>query len=102
MKKKFHSINLKIFLSYLIIFLPLLLISGPFLTDLSITIVAIYFLFFKKEKKYFDNLFFLFFLFFYFVLISSSFFSEYKLLSLKSSFFYIRFALFTLFFFIYN
>jgi O-antigen ligase len=98
MKKKFHSINLKIFLSYLIIFLPLLMISGPFLTDLSIIIVAICFLFLEKEKKFFYNFFFLFFLFFYFVLIISSFFSEFKLLSFKSSIFYIRFGLFTLFF----
>lgn len=86
-------------LNYAIISIPLLLITGPFLPDLVLTISSIYFLicaFIYKEFKLFRNKFFKIFLFFYFICILSSLLSEYKIHSLKSSLPYIRFGLFFL------
>ena len=40
-KKNIDSLNLTNIFSYLIILLPFFLISGPFLSDLSISILAI-------------------------------------------------------------
>lgn len=86
-------------LNYAIILIPLLLVTGPFLPDLVLTISSIYFLicvFIYKEFKLFKNTFFKIFLFFYFICILSSLLSEYKIHSLKSSLPYIRFGLFSL------
>ena len=66
MKKIFNTTNKLNILSFSSIFLPLLIISGPLLTDILISILAISFFFFIKEKKYFHNFFFIFFLFFFF------------------------------------
>lgn len=89
-------INLSSFAAYL---LPLVLLTGPFLPDLFISIIALSFLFIViKEKKfyYFNNLYFKFFFSLYVYLILSSLYSEYYLFSLKSSIPYIRFILFSL------
>ena len=51
-------------LYFLILGIPLTLLSGPFLPDLSVSIVAIVFLFKLRTqnlKKYFNNKFFIFF-----------------------------------------
>ena len=62
MKNKFYDyFQIKIVISYFIILIPILLISGPFLTDLAISTVAISYIFIKKKKK---NLFLIIFLFF--------------------------------------
>ena len=45
---KFNSINI---LSYLLILLPFFLISGSFLSDLSITILAISIIFYSKDYE---------------------------------------------------
>lgn len=90
-----YFIKLSIFL-YL---LPLSLITGPFLPDLSITIISIFFLFwvFKNKKyKFFNEKIIIFFCLFYISIVCSSLLSTEVLFSLKSSFFYIRFMFFTL------
>ena len=90
-------INSKI--NYVIVLIPLLLITGPFLPDLVLTISSIYFLIcaiIYKEFKLFKKIYFKIFLFFYFICILSSLLSEYKIHSLKSSLPYIRFGLFFL------
>ena len=51
-------------LGYLIILLPIFLISGPLLPDLAVSIVAIFSLFIMRDKKFFYIIFLLFLLFF--------------------------------------
>ena len=86
---------------FLILLLPLLLITGPFLSDLSLVVLNLTFLYFfilrKKEigLDYNKNLIILF-LGYYLYSIILSFFSENLFLSLKSSLFYFRFGLFVL------
>lgn len=90
------------FFEYLVILIPILLITGPFLSDLSISLLSIYCLFihkryFRNEKiiKYFIVYFFI----FYILLIISSALAEDKILSFKNSIFYLRFILFSICFF---
>ena len=86
-------------LNYIIILIPFLLITGPFLPDLIVTISSLYFFvctLIYKEFTLFKKFFFRIFLFFYLICVISSLFSEYKLYSLKSSLPYIRFGLFFL------
>ena len=98
MHKNFFFIS---FPSYLIISLPILLITGPFLSDLAVSIIAITFIvnsFYDNLSKYYKNIFFKIFLVFWLILIFSSLTSNNVIISLKSSFFYVRFALFSLYF----
>ena len=83
--------------SYFVILLPIFLISGPFLSDLAISTLAIFSLFIIREKKYFNNYFFIIFMIFWTLILLSSFFSDDKVLSFKNSIFYFRFCLFSLF-----
>ena len=79
--------------------MPALLISGPFLSDLGVSLVAIIFLIISKInnlKKYYDNYYFKFFFLFCTILILSSLLSNNILISLKNSLFYFRFGIFTL------
>ena len=83
----------------LFILLPLFLIAGPFLSDLSVSLITLIFLFnFKKEThiKYFKNIYFYFFLIFNIWIITSSLFSNNVAESLHTSFFYFRFYVFSL------
>ncbi len=85
--------------SILIILLPVFLITGPFLSDLAISLVALIFLinsYFNKLKKFYNNIFFKIFIIFWLILITSSLLSDNILISLKNSFFYFRFAIFSL------
>ena len=85
--------------SWIIILIPALLISGPFFSDLGISIVALLFLINSiknKLKKYYDNYYFKFFFVFCTILIISSLLSNNTLVSLKNSFFYFRFGIFSL------
>ena len=85
--------------SFFICLIILTLITGPFLPDFFLTIVSLMFLIFclfKKNFQCFNNYYFKIFLLFYFICILSSILSDYKLFSLKSSLFYIRFAIFSL------
>lgn len=96
-KFDFHKMNTINFCRFIIILLPFFLASGPFLSDLSISILAISFIFYVKDYKFFKNYFFVLFLFFWILMIVSSSFSDDKIVSYKSSIFYFRFCLFTLF-----
>ena len=92
--------------SFFICFVILTLITGPFLPDLFLTTVSLMFVTFcylKKNFQYFNNFYFKIFLIFYSVCILSSLLSDYQLFSLKTSLFYIRFAIFSVaLFFILN
>ena len=85
--------------SYLIICIPIFLITGPFLSDLSISIVSCIFLvnsISNKLYKYYNNVFAKIFFLFCLILIISSLLSNNALISLKNSFFYFRFGIFSL------
>ena len=91
MIKKLNSIA-----GFLIIITPMLMITGAFLSDLSVVLIDLMFLLiiFKEKKTYvLNNIYFkyLFALWLYFTIRSV--FAEDILLSLKSSFFYIRFII---------
>ena len=93
LNKKFFNyyINITSFFFYI---LPILIISGPFLPDLVLSLSCIYFLiinFIRKDFKYFNNLFFKIFLIFYSYLVIRSFFTNHY-----SAIFYIRFGIFPL------
>ena len=90
------------FFEYLVILIPILLITGPFLSDLSITLLSIYCLII--HKKYYAGekiikLFFVYFFVFYILILISSVLAEDKILSFKNSLFYLRFVLFSICFF---
>lgn len=90
--------HIKIF-SFLFFLIPFALITGPFLSDLIVSLLAIYYLYLSyKYKKllFFENIFVKIFIVFYIICIFSSFYSENYLFSLSSSFFYIRFLFFSL------
>ena len=85
------------FVSYLTILLPIALVTGPFLSDLIVTFSSIFFLIYcikNSQYKYFNNKFFKLFLIFWTYIVITSFFSEKILVSLKSTFPYIRFGIF--------
>lgn len=84
------------FSEVLFLLLPILLVTGPFLPDLSLSIIGLIMLFNFEKKLIIGNNYIKLFIAFYFLIVISSLFSEYKLYSLKSSFFYIRFGLFAL------
>ena len=86
-------------MSILAYFIPISLLTGPFLPDLFLVIISLIFISHAYKKKliyYFKNKFFLIFLFFYIYIVINSIFSEYPYFSLKSSFFYIRYGIFSL------
>ena len=83
--------------SYFLILLPIFLITGPFLSDLAISTLAILSLFIIRDKKYFNNYFFIIFMIFWALILLSSLFSEDRVLSLKNSIFYFRFYFFSIF-----
>jgi O-antigen ligase len=85
--------------TYLFISLPLLLITGPFLSDLALSLIALIFLIYCIKKKnfcYFKNKYFYIFIFFWLYLILNSLFNNYNLDSLKISFFYFRYGVFVI------
>jgi hypothetical protein len=95
---KFFFVNLP---TALLVFLPLLLITGPFLPDLAISICGFIFLInsifkFHTVKKYYNNKFFFCFLLFWTTLVISSLFSNHINYSLQTSIPYLRFGIFSL------
>ena len=63
----------------LFVLLPALLITGPFLSDLAISLISIIFLIYcwkNKNFSYFKNKYFYFFLIFYFYLVLNSIFNN--------------------------
>ena len=76
-----------------------LLVSGPFLPDLMLSILSIFFLIFCIRNSYYDkfkNIYFIIFVTFCITIIVSSLLSNYVYFSLKSSLFYIRIGIFAL------
>ena len=87
------------FPAFLICLVPLLLITGPFLSDLCIVLVCIFFLiniFLNKDYTYFKNKFFLFFFIFFIYLFINSLIKFYDYNNIRSSLGYIRFGIFSL------
>ena len=79
---------------YLIILMPIFLITGPFLSDLSVVIIDLIFLFIIfKEKKFFilNNKYFKFLMILWIYFSVRSLFADDILLAFESSFFYLRF-----------
>lgn len=92
-KKSIH------FSELLLLGLPLAILSGSFLPDLFISIIALNFLtivILEKNWKYLLNSFSIFFFSLFFILITSSYLSNFTYLSLESSLFYFRFYFFSL------
>ena len=97
MKKQ--TLIFEIIPTYIVIFMPVLLITGPFLSDLGVSIVSILFLMNSKKNnllKYYNNIYFKVFVIFWMILIISSLLSNNILVSLKNSLFYFRFGIFSL------
>jgi len=87
------------FNSFIIYFIPLGLVTGPFIPDLFVSITAISYIFLITKKKSFffiNNNFIRFFIIFYLYFVIISLFSENIYLSIKSSLLYFRFFLFFL------
>tara|TARA_Y100001970_G_C14142937_1_gene808233 strand:- start:162 stop:1460 length:1299 start_codon:yes stop_codon:yes gene_type:complete len=80
---------------YTLLFFPIALILGPFFTNLSVTILGLYYLFFGN-KKYLLNKISIFFICFYLFFIFSSIISENVYISLKNSLFLFRYYFFIL------
>lgn len=89
--------NLITFIKYPIYFLPILLVTGPFLSDLAISITALLFLVYSYKEKinFYNHNFFIFFILFWIFISINSLFSG-SLMSIKTSVFYIRFGIFLL------
>lgn len=85
--------------SYLMCLLPIALVTGSFLSDLIISLIALFFLYISiknKEWQYYKNFFFYIFIFFSFFLFIRSLFTIDIILSFESSLFYFRFIFFSL------
>jgi len=79
--------------------IPIFLITGPFLSDLAISLISLLFVIYSiktKEYFYFKNKYFYFFLFFWIYLLLNSLLNNFNFDSLKISFFYFRYGLFVL------
>ena len=98
MLSKYFLNKLFVLKKILFIGLPFAIVSGPFLSDLFISLIGIFFLiycFFEKKNFYlFKNIFFILLFFFNLYLIIISLFSQDLYLSLSSSLFYFRFLIF--------
>ena len=93
------EINKDQFLKILIYILPAALISGPLISDGIVIIISLFVIneiITRKKYFLFKNKIILLFLLFVFILCISSFLSDNPMVSLKSSFLYIRFGLFIL------
>jgi O-antigen ligase len=93
-------LNANKFLSLTCIFLPILMITGPAIPDIIISLCGLFFILniiIENKYEYLrDKIFFLFVLF-WGSLVFSSLISDYLILSISSSIFYIRFIFFILF-----
>ena len=93
----YQNINLDLFKNLFIFISPFLLVSGPFIPDLLISFMAIFFIINYKKYNYkeiFNSKYLIFLLLFWIYLIINSFFSSSILISLKSSLPYFRFIIF--------
>jgi len=89
------------FLRFIFCIFPFLLISGPFLSDLFISLTALYFLiycFFLRNFSFFKHRLIVFFLIFYLYININSYFAYQPLISFQTSFPYFRMIIFSIFF----
>lgn len=96
----FSKLNPTQFLTILTCAIVPLLVTGPFLPDLLLSSISLWFLYYVfKNKLYyvFKNKFFYFFVTFWLFCIFSSLMSDSIIFSLKSSLFYIRIGIFSIF-----
>ena len=87
------------FISILFILLPFFLITGPFLTDLSVVIIVSYFLVVSiktRDFKLFKNKLFLFFILFWIYIFLNSILNNLEGQKIFKSFAYVRFGIFVL------
>ena len=87
------------YLRFLVFCIPILLITGPFLPDLFLSLASVsYLVYLIKNKKYdyFNNKIFFSFILFFVILLISSLLSEYKPIAFKQSIAYLRFGIFIL------
>ena len=99
-KKNFQNLNIVCLLASSIV--PFL-VTGPFIPDLILSSLSIWFLYYcvkKKILKIFKNKYFLVFIIFWIFCVLSSLLSDEILFSLKSSIFYIRIGIFAILIFI--
>lgn len=95
-KKNFQNLNIVCLLASSIV--PFL-VTGPFIPDLILSSLSIWFLYYcvkKKILKIFKNKYFLVFIIFWIFCVLSSLLSDEILFSLKSSIFYIRIGIFAI------
>ena len=86
-----------------LISIPFFLITGPFIPDLIISTITIYFVYYSiklRDYSVIKNKYFKIFLFFLFFSILASALSDFKLYSLKTSLSYLRFGIFVVVFYI--
>ena len=79
--------------------IPFFLITGPFFSDLSVSLICIIFLFYclkKKNFSFFKKKYFYFFIVFWIYLILNSLINNFNFDSLKISFFYFRYGVFVI------
>ena len=79
--------------------IPFFLITGPFLSDLSVSIISILFLIYclkRNNFSYFNHKYFYFFLIFWIYLIMNTLINNFNLDSFKISFFYFRYGVFVI------
>ena len=87
------------YISFLILLLPAAIVAGPLISDLIVTILALFVLAsnYKKVIEYFDNYIILKIILIFYLLNSiNSLFAEHIYVSAKSAFLYIRFPLFVI------
>jgi len=95
-KEKIFFFKIPVILFSLI---PFFLITGPFLSDFSISTISILFLIYclkKKNFSYFKNIYFYFFLLFWIYLLVNSLINNFNFDSIKISFFYFRYGIFVI------
>ena len=88
-----------IFPAVLFSLLPFFLITGPFLSDFSISLISLIFLIYcikEKNFTFFKKKYFYFFIIFYLYLLTNSLFNNFNFDSLKISFFYFRYGIFVI------
>ena len=96
MTSRFSAINI---MGLMLCLVPFALLTGPFIPDFFISIIALSFLFISIKNKlwnYYDNKFFYFFITFYIYFLIVSLVSENIIYSLEAVIFYFRFIIFSL------
>ena len=79
--------------------IPFFLITGPFLSDLSVSLISVLFLIYclkRNNFSYFNHKYFYFFLIFWIYLIFNTLINNFNLDSFKISFFYFRYGIFVI------